>query len=130
MTHSPGKIEYNCRYFILTFRTQIHKKKFGKKCFRNLQGTMSHRPFINTSSLKIAAVYCTVDCFVKSYKTFHYRLRPKGFCSKRAKQKNVAIDSFFWQNEKEYLANNSTSQGNSKALRLPPEAEFMNVQFR
>jgi hypothetical protein len=27
MTHSPGKIEYNCRYFIMTFRTQIHKKK-------------------------------------------------------------------------------------------------------
>jgi hypothetical protein len=21
MTHSPGKIEYNCRYFIMTFRT-------------------------------------------------------------------------------------------------------------
>jgi len=40
MTHSPGKIEYNCRYFIMTFRTQIHKKKFGKKCFRNLQGTL------------------------------------------------------------------------------------------
>ena len=33
MTHSPGKIEYNCRYFIMTFRTQIHKKKFGKKMF-------------------------------------------------------------------------------------------------
>ncbi len=55
MTHSPGKIEYNCRYFIMTFRTQIHKKKFGKKCFRNLQGTMSPRPLTNTSSLKIAA---------------------------------------------------------------------------
>ncbi len=27
MTHSPCKIEYNCRYFIMTFRTQIHKKK-------------------------------------------------------------------------------------------------------
>ncbi len=26
MTHSPGKIEYNCRYFIMTFRMQIHKK--------------------------------------------------------------------------------------------------------
>ncbi len=26
MTHSPGKIEYNCRYFIMTFPTQIHKK--------------------------------------------------------------------------------------------------------
>jgi hypothetical protein len=55
MTHSPGKIEYNCRYFIMTFRTQIHKKKFCKKCFRILQGTMSHRPLTNTSSLRIAA---------------------------------------------------------------------------
>jgi hypothetical protein len=44
MTHSPGKIEYNYRYFIMTFRTQIHKKKCGKKCFRTLQGTMSHPP--------------------------------------------------------------------------------------
>ncbi len=26
MTHSPGKIEYFCRYFIMTFLTQIHKK--------------------------------------------------------------------------------------------------------
>jgi hypothetical protein len=43
----------------MSFRTQIHKKKFGKKCFRNLQGTMSHRPLTNTSSLKIAAAYCT-----------------------------------------------------------------------
>ncbi len=42
MTHSPGKIEYNCRYFTMTFRTQIHKKKFRKNGFRNLQGTMSH----------------------------------------------------------------------------------------
>ena len=57
MTHRPGKIEYNCRYFIMTFRTQIHKKKFCKKCFRNQQGTMSHRPLTNTSSLKIAAAY-------------------------------------------------------------------------
>jgi hypothetical protein len=55
MTHSPGKIEYNCRYFIMTFRTQLHKKKFGKKGFRNLQGTMYHRPLTNNSSLKIAA---------------------------------------------------------------------------
>jgi hypothetical protein len=43
----------------MTFRTQIHTKKFGKKCFRNLQGTMSHRPLTNTSSLKITAAYCT-----------------------------------------------------------------------
>jgi hypothetical protein len=33
MTHSPGRIEYNCRYFIMSFRTQIHKKKFGKMVF-------------------------------------------------------------------------------------------------
>ncbi len=39
----------------MTFRTQIHKKKFGKKCFR----TLSHRPLTNTSSLKIAAAYWT-----------------------------------------------------------------------
>jgi hypothetical protein len=55
MTHSPGKIEYNCRYFIMTFRTHIHKKKFGKNCFRTLQGTKSHRPLANSSSLKITA---------------------------------------------------------------------------
>jgi hypothetical protein len=63
MTHSPGKIEYNCRYFIMTFRTRIHNKKFGKKCFRNLQGTMSHRLLTNTSSLKIAAAYCTARIY-------------------------------------------------------------------
>ncbi len=57
-------------------------------------------------------------------------LDQKAFVPKEQNEKNVAIDSFFWQNEKEYLANNSTSQGNSKALHLPPEAEFMNVQFR
>ncbi len=33
MTHSPGKIEYNCRYFIMTFRTQIHKKNSVKNVF-------------------------------------------------------------------------------------------------
>jgi len=58
MTHSPGKIEYNCHYFIMSFCTQIHKKKFGKNGFHTLQGTMSHRPMINTSSLKITAAYC------------------------------------------------------------------------
>ncbi len=55
MTHSPGKIEYNCRYFIMTFRTQIHKKKFGKNGFRTLKDIMSHHPLNNTSSLKITA---------------------------------------------------------------------------
>ncbi len=55
MTHSPDKIEYNCRYFIMTFRMQIHKKKFGKNGFHTLQGTMSHRPLTNASSLKITA---------------------------------------------------------------------------
>jgi hypothetical protein len=33
MTHSPGKIEYNCRYFFMTFRTQIHKKNSVKMVF-------------------------------------------------------------------------------------------------
>ena len=59
VTHCPGKIEYNCRYFIMSFRTQIHKKKFGKNGFHTLQGTMSHRPLTNASSLKITAAYCT-----------------------------------------------------------------------
>jgi hypothetical protein len=45
----------------MTFRTQIHTKKFGKNGFRNLQGTMSHRPLTNTSSLKITAAYCTIE---------------------------------------------------------------------
>jgi hypothetical protein len=60
MTHCPDKIEYNCRYFIMSFRTQIHKKKFGKNGFYTLQGTMSHRPLTNSSSLKITAAYCTL----------------------------------------------------------------------
>jgi hypothetical protein len=30
VTHSPGKIEYNCRYFLMTFRKRIHKNKFSK----------------------------------------------------------------------------------------------------
>jgi hypothetical protein len=55
VTHCPGKIEYNCRYFIMSFRMQIHKKKFGKNGFHTLQGTMSHRPLTNASSLKITA---------------------------------------------------------------------------
>jgi hypothetical protein len=33
MTHSPRKIEYNCRYFIMTLRTQIHKKNLVKIVF-------------------------------------------------------------------------------------------------
>ena len=55
MTHSPGKIEYKCRYFIMSFRKQIGEYKFGKKCFYTLQSTMSHRPSTNSSSLKITA---------------------------------------------------------------------------
>ncbi len=57
VTHCPGKIENNCRYFIMSFRTQIHTKKFGKNGFHTLQGTMSYRPLTNTSSLKITAAY-------------------------------------------------------------------------
>ncbi len=79
MTHSHGKIEYNCRYFIMTFRTQIHKKKFGKKCFRTLQGTMSHRPLTNTSSLKIAAAYCPLIWSVR----VHCNFTGDGKCNKR-----------------------------------------------
>ena len=33
MTHSPGRKEYNCRYFIMSFRTQIHKKNSVKMVF-------------------------------------------------------------------------------------------------
>jgi hypothetical protein len=60
MTHCPGKIEYNCRYFIMTFRKQIGEYKFGKNCFHTLQSSMSHRPLTNSSSLKITAAYYTV----------------------------------------------------------------------
>jgi hypothetical protein len=55
LTHSPGKTEYNCRYFIMSFRKQIGEYKFGKNCFYTLQRTMSHRPSTNSSSLKITA---------------------------------------------------------------------------
>ncbi len=44
----------------MSFRTQIHTKKFGKNGFYTLQGTMSHRPLTNPSSLKITAAYCTL----------------------------------------------------------------------
>ncbi len=50
-------VEYNCRYFIMTFRKQIGEYKFGKNCFHTLQSTMSHRPLTNSSSLKITAAY-------------------------------------------------------------------------
>jgi hypothetical protein len=60
MTHSRGKIEYNFRYFLLTFHKRIRKKKFCKNDFHTLQDTMSHRPLTNTSSLKISAAYCPV----------------------------------------------------------------------
>jgi hypothetical protein len=33
VTHSRGKIEYNCRYFIMTFCTQIHPKNSVKNVF-------------------------------------------------------------------------------------------------
>ncbi len=56
----------------MTFRTQIHKKKFGKKCFRTPQDTMSHRPLTNTSSLKIAAAYCAVLALCKVVSCFKF----------------------------------------------------------
>jgi hypothetical protein len=55
VTHSPGKIEHNCRYFLMTFRKQIRKNKFSKNGFHTLQGTTFHRLLTNTSSLKITA---------------------------------------------------------------------------
>jgi hypothetical protein len=36
VNHNPGKIEYNCRYFIMSFRKHIGEKEFGKNDF---QGT-------------------------------------------------------------------------------------------
>ncbi len=64
VTHSPGKIEYNCGYFIMTFRKQIGEYKFGKNCFHTLQSTMSHRPLTNSSSLKITAAYWAIGAVV------------------------------------------------------------------
>jgi hypothetical protein len=58
VTHSRGKIEYNCRYFFMALRKRIRKNKFSKNDFHTLQGTMSHRLLTNTSSLKITAAYC------------------------------------------------------------------------
>jgi hypothetical protein len=37
VTHCPGKIEYNCRYFLMTFRKRIRKNKFSKNDFHTLQ---------------------------------------------------------------------------------------------
>ena len=56
---SSQLVKYNIigATIFMTFRTQIHTKKFGKNGFRNLQGTMSHCPLTNTSSLKITAAY-------------------------------------------------------------------------
>ena len=61
---SSQLVKYNIigATIFMTFRTQIHTKKFCKNGFRNLQGTMSHRPLTNTSSLKI-----TVQETVKLY---------------------------------------------------------------
>ncbi len=43
----------------MTFRKRIRKNKFSKNGFHNLQGTVSHRPLTNASSLKITAAYYT-----------------------------------------------------------------------
>ncbi len=46
MTHSPGKIEYNCRYFIMSFRKQIGDINWEKIVFI-LYGVLcptAHRP--------------------------------------------------------------------------------------
>ena len=77
---SSQLVKYNIigATIFMTFRTQIHTKKFGKKCFRTLQGTMSHRPLTNTSSLKIAAAYC-VDCYLRNHQLLillYWRVHP------------------------------------------------------
>jgi hypothetical protein len=56
---SSQLVKYNIigASIFMIFRTQIHKKKLGKNGFSNLQGTISHRPLTNTSSLKITAAY-------------------------------------------------------------------------
>jgi hypothetical protein len=41
------------------YLTKIHQK-FGKNCFHTLQSNIFHRPLTLSSSLKIAAAYCTV----------------------------------------------------------------------
>jgi hypothetical protein len=63
MTHSPGKIEYNCRYFIMIFRMQIHKKKFGKKCcllYRVLCPT-ARRPIPQVNRCSLLAMHSLPD---------------------------------------------------------------------
>jgi hypothetical protein len=54
---SSQLVKYNIivATIFMTFRTQIQTKKCGKNGFLTLQGTMSHRPLTNTSSLKITA---------------------------------------------------------------------------
>jgi hypothetical protein len=56
---SSQLVKYNIigATIFMTFRTQIHTQKFGKNGLRILQGTMSHCPLTNTSSLKITAAY-------------------------------------------------------------------------
>ncbi len=88
MTHSPGRIEYNCRYFLMTIRKRIRKNKFSKNDFHTLQGTMSHRPLTNTSSLKITAaqcVHCTELVFVNVYGGRESIPRNIFYCLVRAK---------------------------------------------
>jgi hypothetical protein len=57
---SPQLVKYNIivATIFMIFHTQIHTKKCSKNGFLTLQGTMSHRPLTNTSSLKITAAYC------------------------------------------------------------------------
>ena len=69
---SSQVVKYNIigATIFMTFRTQIHKKKFDKNGFHTLQGTMSHRPLTNASSLKITAAYYT--CIYTVYKNKFY----------------------------------------------------------
>ncbi len=78
MTHSPGKIEYNCRYFIMTFRTQIPKKNSVKNVFVIYSGYYVSSPvdqylkLKNCCSLLRAFVNCALvlkNAYISSFFT-------------------------------------------------------------
>jgi hypothetical protein len=62
MTHSPGKIEYNCRYFLMTFRKQIRKNKFSKNDFHTLSTGYYVSPPID-QYLKFKNHCCLISMF-------------------------------------------------------------------
>jgi hypothetical protein len=61
MTHSPGKIENNCPYFLMTFRTQ-KKKKIRYKWFSYSTGYYVSPPI--DQYLKFKNHYSLLGCFL------------------------------------------------------------------